>query len=187
MLGAYYENWQLFPIFRPHKQDDGVFQMTMPAHPDKPFTYVWTTKDVGNFVKALEKQPAGTTLLAYSEEVTPVEWLKMWGDYNNVQTRYVQSSPQELEDEMGHGSGVGLQIAEASLFFGEFGFGSGNGKNKKPQDVSRIPFRYILCVYNRIFPADSVNDFQLGIQTTSLKKWLKSVDWKNTEEYKGVL
>jgi len=134
-LGAYLENWQTMDLFRPQKQDDGVFQLTLPAHPDKLFGYVWTTEDVGNLVQAVEKAPAGTVLLAYSEEMTPADWLKMWGKYNGVETRYVQSTPKEVEVQMG-GMGFGIQIAEACLFFGEFGFGSGDGGNKRPEDVS---------------------------------------------------
>lgn len=109
----------------------------MPAFPDKPWGYIWASQDIGSFVKALEKQPAGTSLLGISEEMTPAEWLRMWGQYNSVQTRYVQCSSQELEDQMG-GMGLGIQIAEAMLFFGEFGYGDGNGKNKTPGDVSRL-------------------------------------------------
>jgi hypothetical protein len=135
-VGHYVTNWHNFPPARPKKQADGSFVIERPFRSDLVTPFIYAHKDTGPFVKALMDLPAGTNLLASSEDLTWLEFTKIWGNMVGVEAIYkevlfkehLEGVPGALKDE----------LLESFRCANEFGFGFENEQGiVTPEQVSR--------------------------------------------------
>jgi hypothetical protein len=123
-VGHYVTNWHIFPPARPKKQSDGSFIIERPFSNDLVTPFIYTHKDTGPFVKALVDLPAGTNLLATSENLTWPEFTKVWGDVLGVKAIYKEVSFEEHLD--GVPGGLNEELLDSFKCANEFGFGLEN-------------------------------------------------------------
>ena len=135
-LGHYVTNWQVFPPARPQKQADGIFVIERTFTPELIVPFVFAHKDTGPFVKALAELKPGVNLLAYGEELTWPQFVKMWGDILGVNAVYKQVSDEQpfagvLEAFTG-------EFIEAFGFVNELGFTGGDPGIVTADQVSMV-------------------------------------------------
>ena len=89
--------------------------------------------DAGPWISALFETTPGVTLVGASELLAWKQWLQLWGERNQVQTRYRQASVDEYAAKA---PGIGDAVAEEFQFIEEYGFTGGNPDAIYPNQVS---------------------------------------------------
>lgn len=115
------------------QQADGVYELGMLASPDVPYPWADLESDAGSWVEALFQAAPGTLLLGASESLSWKQWLGLWGECNQVKTRYRTVPVGQYA--------IGLEavrdaIHEEFMFLEDVGFASANPVTVTPDDVS---------------------------------------------------
>ncbi|KAI4629791.1 uncharacterized protein J4E87_002978 [Alternaria ethzedia] len=141
-LGSYASNW------RPEKQEDGSFVLSLPMSGDRKIPMVDPVADTGRFTKALVDLPPGTLLSGAGSFISLGEWCDIFGKVNNVKCVFKQIPREAIEEAMG--PVYGPEIADMYEYFDKFGFEGG------------IP--------DVVFPWD----LGIDVKYTSMEEYLKS-------------
>ncbi|KFZ01558.1 hypothetical protein V500_00702 [Pseudogymnoascus sp. VKM F-4518 (FW-2643)] len=150
-LSGYAENIHSFPVFKPQKQADNSFVLTVPISIDAPVTFLVASKDTGGFVWALVTQlPPGNNIEAYSFEISYGELLRLWGRINGVEAKAKEVSLEEYEATYSY---IGIEVGEVLRKTQEYGYTNGA---IKPHDLGVD------------VPVTGVEDFIRGTDWTSV-------------------
>lgn len=132
-IGFYATNWKMRGAWTPQKQPDGNFLIKQPQDGKDLIPFVVTSKDTGEFVKALVYGPAGKNMLGVSEQLGWEEWARVWGKTLGVQARYEQVSMEEYVE--GLPDNLKKEVGESILFSSEFGWTGGDPEVLGPREL----------------------------------------------------
>ena len=136
-VGFYASNWSSNPLLCPrYDKKESVWGITIPGDPDHKHPIVCTAEDTGILVRALEKQPAGTVLLGYSEVMSFKEWMEVWERVLGVPVVYRAGTWEDWDKAIF--GGVGRELAETKCHSGEFGFDGGEVGVKTPGEIVAV-------------------------------------------------
>ncbi|PNP59867.1 hypothetical protein FNYG_14810 [Fusarium nygamai] len=132
-MALYLTNWKDSPLFRPTKQPDGTYILSIPGNPDAPVAQVDAGSDTGKFVKALLQLEPGKNLLGCSTQVSWNEYAALWGKIHGVTCRFVPLDRKVIEEAIP--GGVGEELADMLEYIGEFGVHGGDPSVIFPKDL----------------------------------------------------
>jgi NmrA-like family len=152
-IGFYATNWKMRGAWRPRKQPDGSFIIKQPQDGKSLVPFVVTSKDTGEFVKALIQVPPGKNILGVSEQIGWEEWVKIWGATLKVQARYEKVSMEEYLN--GLPENLSREVGESVSFCSEFGWTGGDPEILNPREIAP------------------------NIQLTTVAEYIRSEDWSS--------
>ncbi|EGU84473.1 hypothetical protein FOPG_17460 [Fusarium oxysporum f. sp. conglutinans race 2 54008] len=149
-VAAYLTNWKTNPLFRPKRQPDGTFVLSIPGNPDAPVAQVDAGRDTGKshatlgtlqtdnfhldkFVKALLQVKPGKNLLGCSTLLTWNEYAALWGKIHGVTCRFVPLDRKVVEEAIP--GGIGEELADMFEYIGDFGYHGGDPTITFPKDL----------------------------------------------------
>jgi len=108
----------------PFQLSDGSFQMRFPTRENRPIPHIDVVNDTGNFVYAVSQMPPGKAYMAAGSIVGFGEYIRLFGEHNNVPVSYKQVTFEEMvadsEDEA-----TGIEVANMYLYADEPGYDGG--------------------------------------------------------------
>jgi hypothetical protein len=152
-IGFYATNWKMRGAWTPQKQADGSFIIKQPQDGKTLVPFVVTSKDTGEFVKALVQAPPGKHMLGVSEQIGWEEWTKIWGETLGVRARYERVSMEEYLN--GLPENLSREVGESVSFCSEFGWSGGDPEIMNPKEIAP------------------------DIQLTTIAEYFKSEDWSS--------
>lgn len=152
-IGFYATNWKMRGAWQPKKQADGSFLIQQPHDGNSLIPFVITSKDTGEFIKALVHVPPGKHMFGVSEQLGWEEWTRIWGKTLGVRARYERVSMEKYLD--GLPENLTREIAESVLFCDEFGWTGGDTEVLNPKAISS------------------------DIQLTSITEYFEDEDWSS--------
>ncbi|CZT46719.1 related to nitrogen metabolic regulation protein nmr [Rhynchosporium secalis] len=153
-MGHFVENLSAFPSMAPVRGDDGTFVMRRPNAKETRWEWVVARRDTGVFVRALvEDLEAGKTLLGFSEAMTGLEFLAVWGKVLGVGTRYEEVSLEEFF--AGLPAAMSEEMGDAFRFMEEFGHCGGDEEVLIPAQLEK------------------------KLKLTSVEEWIRGEDWSS--------
>lgn len=124
------------PAFAPQKQDDGSFVFPHYAPPGMgKMPYVDAVRDTGLFVKALIlKNPAGMSMVGYSEALSNNEYCEIWRSVHGVEVRSKYLGYDDLVS-VGMPEWLALETFETGVYVAKFGHTGGDLEVKGPEEL----------------------------------------------------
>lgn len=147
-LGAYVTN----PLLMPRWDDSvGKYLFVVPMPKETRMPIIDANESTGPFVRELiEREDAGTNLLAYDTYLNMEELVVMWSEVTGKNAAYVEVSVEAMHTKFG----IPMEVLDGPAYISEFGYMGG--------------------VKNPIEPAQ----LKEKVQTRPLREWLEGRDWK---------
>ncbi|KAJ4045801.1 hypothetical protein NW761_007819 [Fusarium oxysporum] len=115
-VAAYLTNWKTNPLFRPKRQPDGTFVLSIPGNPDAPVAQVDAGRDTGK-----------------SQQICQGALAALWGKIHGVTCRFVPLDRKVVEEAIP--GGIGEELADMFEYIGDFGYHGGDPTITFPKDL----------------------------------------------------
>ena len=120
--------------------------MKFPTAPDAQFPHLDVNADMGNFVYAVSQLPPGKSYMAEGSTCSWPEYLGLWGDFNEVKTKYLEVSEEDFV-QASPDEEFGIEAGQIWRYSSKPGHDGGDKTLLKASDirkVSYIPNPYLL-------------------------------------------
>ncbi|KAH8925799.1 NAD(P)-binding protein [Atractiella rhizophila] len=102
-IGIFMEDWKKFQdLFKPLKQEDGSYSIFLPLHATSKLPTASVADDLGPLVEKIitSDKYGGKTVNHVTEEISPVDQLKVWGSVVGVETSFKSLTNEEMNDRL---------------------------------------------------------------------------------------
>ncbi|EAS29203.1 uncharacterized protein CIMG_07949 [Coccidioides immitis RS] len=153
--GYFTSSYKLAPESYLKKMSDGSFRMYFPTSPNMPVPHLAVNEDLGNFVYAVSKMPAGKSYLAAGSICSWSEYMRTWSLVNGLPASYEQATIEQVI-EAAPDKEFGREVADMFAYSSDPGYDGGDQTLLKAEDLRAA-----------------------GIECpmTTLEEWMKKEDW----------
>ncbi|WEW59738.1 hypothetical protein PRK78_005218 [Emydomyces testavorans] len=153
--GYFTSSYKLVPDAYLKKMPDGSFKMSFPTAPDVPVPHLAVNRDLGNFVYAVSKMPAGKSYMAAGSICSWSEYMRIWSQVTGVPSSYEQVTLEQVRD-LSPEKEFGEEVADMLAYSSDPGYDGGDTTLLKAEDIRAAG---------------------IDCPMTTLEEWMQNEDW----------
>ncbi|KAK0641930.1 NAD(P)-binding protein [Cercophora newfieldiana] len=155
--GYFNTSHQILPNSYFQKQPDGSFQMRFPVRENRPIPHHDVVGDTGNFVYAVSQMPPGKAYMAAGSIVSFGEYIRLFGEHNNVPVSYKQVTFDDMVADTLGDEATGIEVANMYVYADDPGYDGGM----------------------ELLTAEDLRKAGIDCPMTTLEEWIKKQDWSH--------
>ncbi|EEP77396.1 conserved hypothetical protein [Uncinocarpus reesii 1704] len=153
--GFFNSSYKLVPEAYFQKMPDGTFKMCFPTTPDAKIPHLAVNEDLGNFVYAVSKMPAGRAYMAAGSICSWSEYMRIWSQVTGLKSSYEQVTIEQIIKSTPDKE-FGREVGDMFAYSSDPGYDGGDDSLLKAEDLRAAG---------------------IDCPMTTLEQWMRKEDW----------